>query len=382
MSQYQAGPNNPRTNGFYESQHKMLTSELRVRVTRDSAPEWSNLLTELSFSNNIIPALTADNLLPFNLVFDRTPRLSVMGIFFPVLDHFLLLHTNKRYHQRHHDRLQGLQFRSLEVSKESKDRMRISHDHARTRVIKVKGSAPLKIGDILSICKPQQKLPKLTFQWTEPNYIVTSVSTATVTVRNLTDSQGGKLSKATRRLDTVVNRKMTSLYPVPTSFFIGAVVLKKFGDTWCKGKVDEVDTDEGEALWHVTYQDFDEEQLTLQELTQVIRYHPLLNTSGDLQVPAVGEFVWYARNQQPRLGQVVSVDPTVSRPIVVEIFEPQSNASSLTRARFRRATDEDTGDSVVDQLTLHQIQLRVSGLTPRGLLRPQDRRRLQRCLEI
>ena len=157
--------------------------------------------------------------------------------------------------------------------------------------------------------------------------------------------------------------------------------MKKFGNDWCRGTVDWVDTDEGETLWHVTYQDFDEEQMTLGELTQAIYYHPLLNPTSDLEVPEVGHFVWYAVNQQPRLGKVTAVDPTVSRPVVVEVFEPQANASSLPQARFRRATDIDTGYPQLDNITLHQIQMGFPTLSPRGLLYPRDRKKLSKCLE-
>ena len=178
-----------------------------------------------------------------------------------------------------------------------------------------------------------------------------------------------------------MHRKMTSLYPVPHSFFIGCTVVKKFDDTWCKGTVDWVDTDEGETLWHVTYQDFDEEQMTRQELSQVLRSHPMLNPTSDLQPPELGHYVWYAVNQQPRLGKVTAVDPTVPRPVVVEVYEPQANASSLPGAKFRRATDPDTGEPCLENITLHQIQLSFPRLTPRGLLYAGDRKKLLRCLQ-
>ena len=148
-----------------------------------------------------------------------------------------------------------------------------------------------------------------------------------------------------------------------------------------KGTIDWVDTDEGETLWHVTYQDFDEEQLTREELSQVIRCHPLLHTTGDLKKPKVRKFVWYAVNQQPRLEQVMAVDPTVPRPVMVEVFEPQSNAESLARASFCREVDSESGDQVTENITLHQIQLAIPSLTTRGFLSQRDRRRLQRCLK-
>ena len=178
----------------------------------------------------------------------------------------------------------------------------------------------------------------------------------------------------------IVNRKMTSLYPVPSSFFLGAVVLKKFGGRWCEGKVDWVDSDEGETLWHVSYKDFDEEQMTMEEMSQVIAYHPLMDATSDLQVPASGSFVWFAVNQQPRLGRVVSVDPTLSRPIVVEVFEPQANAVSLPRARFVLSQDPDTQEPRISNITLYQVILRFESLTQRGYLSAADRRKLQDCL--
>ena len=93
---------------------------------------------------------------------------------------------------------------------------------------------------------------------------------------------------------------MTSLYPVPISFFVGAKVQKKFGGKWCTDTVDWVDTDEGETLWHVTYDDFDEEQMTRTERSQAIVYHPLLDIASDLKVA------------EPRDVRVVCGQPTTA----------------------------------------------------------------------
>ena len=274
-----------------------------------------------------------------------------------------------------------MQFRALQSSHESKERLRERHDSNRAGALKARPPAPLRQGSVVSICTPQNKLPKLTFQWSEPTFVVTSITSSVVTVRNLADKGGAKVSVVKERKDTVVNKKMTSLYPVPISFFLGAKVVKKFGTKWCVGTVDLVDTDEGETLWHITYDDFDEEQMTLSELSQVIQYHPLLDASSDLLIPAIGTYIWYSVKQQPRLGQVASVDPTVPRPLVIEVFAPQSNAVSLPRAKFRRSMDVDTGKPQVDHITLHQIRLSFDKLTPRGYLSPKDRTRLQHSLK-
>ena len=282
-----------------------------------------------------------------------------------------------RFEKQQRQRVQGLQFRALEASYEAKEQLRKRHDSARAGAIKSKPRHTLSPGSIVSVCSPQNKLPKLTFQWSEPTFIITKVTTALVSVRDLTNKKGAKISAVKNRTDIVVNKKMTSLYQVPISFFLGAKVMKKFGNKWCAGTVDLVDTDEGETLWH----DFDGEQMTLAELSQVITYHPLLDSSSDLPVPSPGSFIWYSVQQQPRLGRVVSVDPTVPRPVVVEVFVPQANAVSLPRAKFRLSQDEDTGKPKVDHITLHQIRLRFDQLTPRGFLRPSDRAKLQDSLE-
>ena len=140
--------------------------------------------------------------------------------------------------------------------------------------------------------------------------------------------------------------------------------------------MDRMDQDEGETLWHIVYTDFDEEQVDKQQLCDILAYHPLVDTHGDIDVPTVGSFVWFNQKQQPALGQVVSVDPSVPRPIVVHLFRPQSNANGIARARFQAAIEPQTGEPLLCHLTLHQIQLRFPSLTSRGYLAPRDRSRL------
>lgn len=375
-------PYHPRTNGLCESQHKTLTLELKIRSARPSAPQWSSLLTEISFASNIIPSRTTDALSPFNLVFCRKPRLSPQDVCFPVRAHPRPVNQpdhRVKFEAHQRKELQGLRFKAIEATIAAKETMReqyCQYDKSRADTIKTKGLRPLAIGDIVCICQPQPKLLKLTFQWSEPVFVVTSTSPTNITVRDLSRNKGGKdisSCEPSAKEDMVVNRKMTSLYPVPISFFTGALVRKKFGGRWCSGTVDWVDTDEGETLWHVMYDDFDEEQLTRSELGQVVVYHPLLDCTGDLEVPSPGSFVWYAVNQQPRLGQVVSIDSTVPRPIVVEVYVPQANAPSLAKAR---SVDPNSSAPHVDQITLHQVRLHLDHLTPKGYLTHQDRKRL------
>ena len=107
------------------------------------------------------------------------------------------------------------------------------HDHVLSRP--KANTLANRVALIVCLCKPQSKLPKLTFQWSEPTFIITSVSPSVL--RNLVVGEDNKLPQAGKLKDTVVNRKMTSLYPVPhwmtslypvpNSFFIGAIKNQK-----------------------------------------------------------------------------------------------------------------------------------------------------------
>ena len=83
IKQIRTIPYHPRTNGLCESQHKMLTYELKIRTNRNNAPEWDELLTEINFSHNITPIESAAGYSPFQLVYGRDPKLSAQDICFP-----------------------------------------------------------------------------------------------------------------------------------------------------------------------------------------------------------------------------------------------------------------------------------------------------------
>ena len=60
-------------------------------------------------------------------------------------------------------------------------------------------------------------MSKVTYQWTEPQFVVTLVTPVTVTVRELSDKKGSKLSriaKAGIQTTIIVNRKMTRAYTI------------------------------------------------------------------------------------------------------------------------------------------------------------------------
>ena len=195
-----------------------------------------------------------DELSPFNLVFGRKPRLSAVDMCFPVKQLPLPLPdepTTRKYMQMQHKTLEGLRFRAQDSAVEAKEGKRVQHDNDRGRAFKTSPNRQLMVGDIISICRPTRNLRKLSFQWSEPNFVVVSVQTATVNVRDLTQKGGinrKQLAKSKRLSSIVVNKKMTRSFRVPDSFFIGAQVAKRFSGKWYVGKVTDVQVDEEETL--------------------------------------------------------------------------------------------------------------------------------------
>ena len=181
-----------------------------------------------------------------------------------------------------------------------------------------------------------------------------------------------------------INRKMLEPYPITPSFFIGALVMRKFRQGVFSGRVTHVIEDEGETLWHVEFQDFDSEDLSANELYDAVYFHPLLDASSDLELPEVGSFVWYSSNRLPRLGQVSGLDPTLAKPITVRIFEPKSGAGALHLASFKpRPPVEGSNDEVgcYDHLFMTQVRLGFTALLDSGKMSVPAQKRLRACLK-
>ena len=122
----------------------------------------------------------------------------------------------------------------------------------------------------------------------------------------------------------------------------------------------------------------DEEELNREQLATILAYHPLVDAVGDIEVPEVGSFVWFAEGNQPRLGRVSTVDATLPRPLAVDLFEPRSGARSLARASFKLVRSADTDETVQRRITIQQVRLRFAHLTARGYLTTKDRVRLRK----
>ena len=104
-------------------------------------------------------------------------------------------------------------------------------------------------------------------------------------------------------------------------------------------------------------------------------------TSFDIKTPDVDSYyASFSQRQRPALGQVVEVDTTNPRPVVVQLLEPVQPFAKLHLAQFQPVRNAEDDSAKVSRITLHQILFKVKHLSRRGFLPATDRRRLQKCL--
>ena len=111
----------------------------------------------------------------------------------------------------------------------------------------------------------------------------------------------------------------------------------------------------------------------------------MLDHTADLELPEVGTFVWYSREQTPCLGKVVELDPTLPRPLTVHVYDPLRSRGGLPSARFvarRLEAGVREISGIHDQLFLAQIRFGFEALTEEGYLKKRDRERLKKCLSL
>ena len=179
-----------------------------------------------------------------------------------------------------------------------------------------------------------------------------------------------------------INRKMLVPYEVQHRFFVGALVRRQFDEGVFLGKVAYVTEDEGEPLWRVVFDDFDSEDMSLEQLVDALVYHPLLDLCNDVVPPEVDSYVWFSQHQQPRLGVVTAMDPTLPRPVTVQYLEPSAGARRLSLATFLPVRSTEDGVGSHEQLTLSQIRFGFPALLPSGKLPLEVRRQLDRSLRL
>ena len=107
------------------------------------------------------------------------------------------LHANingvhEQYVRRLATNLQDLQFRVLDSTLEQKEFQREAHDARRASATAMRHSLFVKKGAVVCINQPTRHLKKLTFQWSDPVYLVISAGPNVCAVRSLIDKGGSK----------------------------------------------------------------------------------------------------------------------------------------------------------------------------------------------
>ena len=223
--------------------------------------------------------------------------------------------------------------------------------------------------------QPTRTLKKLRYQWSAPTYLVTKVFEGnTCRLLPLVSAKGRAL---TRPSPVVANLKMVKPSrkgKPPSGFWIGCRVLSSFGNVEYVGTVDDVETDGTQTLFHVCYEDFDEEELDLGQLQQRVIYHPALDTMEHAMtaMPEVGSFVLFALQQQPRLGQVVEIHEQDQRQLVIHLWKPQRSARDFVSAKFKPAfADEEPSLLAV---TVSRVRARNLEMSESGYLQASSKK--------
>lgn len=226
-----------------------------------------------------------------------------------------------------------MRFTALENQYERKEHQRRRHDRLR----KPSDPSHVKRGALVYAAAPSYTMKKLTFQWSAPMYLVTNVRDNTCSVKSLVSEAG----RAGRTLKvTVMNLAKVKYHSAPPSgFWLGCRVLRKFADEWYQGTVDDISVDEGQTYFHVTFEDFDEQELDLGEVWDSVIYHPELEEGdGGLEAtayPEVVSMVLFAANQRPCLGRVVEVQPYAQRQVVVQVWAQARKSKDFISSKFR-----------------------------------------------
>ena len=183
--------------------------------------------------------------------------------------------------------------------------------------------------------------------------------------------------------DKVVNRARVKVHGKPVfGFWLGCRVLKLFNNKPFVGVVDDVELDEGQPIFHVTFSDFDEMEMNAGEVWDSAIYHPRLEIDDEdnlaTPLPDLDSFVLFSLNQQPRIGQVVEIRNHDQRPIVVQLWKPHRRVKDFISARFAPHSDGD--EPSLQAMTAARIRVSDLRINDRGYFFPGSKKALRKCL--
>ena len=324
----------------------------------------------VSMDTDMLPAIS-----PFQLVYGRRPRLAGKDITFPakITPAYPVAKSHTKYVNNLCHRLQNLRLAALDRQIERKQIRRRKHDEQRP------DPSPLqpRRGHIVYLNVPTST-PKLRYQWTQPVWLVVKVAVTTVILKPLVSPAGRKHLMPT--LKTANRKKVRVAGPRPSDFWLGAIVRRRFGQTWFLGTVYDMVTDEGKTFYKVQYRDGDTEELDQGQVWDHVIYHPRMDAAKytPKELPKTHEIVLFADGQQPKVGQVEAVDDTESLPITIQLWKPSSKAKTLAAAKFIQASNDEDSNLVrvrPEQILLHKLQFLAD-----GHLDANSQRRVKRIL--
>ena len=230
------------------------------------------------------------------------------------------------------------------------------------------------------ISTPSRTMKKLTYQWSSPNYLVVKVRDNTCTVVPLV-SAAGREGRAPKAVEVNLSKVKFHSSP-PSGFWLGCRVLRKFDKQWFQGAVDDITVDEGQTYFHVTFEDFDEQELDLGEVLDSVVFHPEMEVSEDaltaVNLPDLDSVILFPSNYKPCLGRVVEIQPHAVRPVVVQLLRPSRMSKDFVSAKFVPAAPD--GEVERRALTIPQVRIRDLVVSEAGYLDSRSRKKVGKLL--
>ena len=131
----------------------------------------------------------------------------------------------------------------------------------------------------------------------------------------------------------------------------------------------------------MVYSDADTEDLSREQLTASLAWHPSLSNAEEVVMPEVDSFVWFTLDQRPCLAKVVAVDASLPRPLTVRLYEALGLRDDFVFDSFGPAVNPEAEEGpMVKQIAVHEVIFRFDRLTTRGFMSATVRRRLLKVL--
>ena len=141
--------------------------------------------------------------------------------------------------------------------------------------------------------------------------------------------------------------------------------------------------DEEQRYFHVTFGDFDEQELDLGEVWESVYYHPELDKDEEElsapEFPKVGSMILFAAQQRPRIGKVVEIQPNALRSVVVHMWKHYRASKDFVSAKFKPAESEGEPDQRA--ITVTQVKMPGIVMTDSNYMAARSRKQASKILK-